>query len=452
MKAAMLSFSRLVADLHAKDGIRCNAITPGPTATPAWLAEGGLADQQGDRDEILAKVGSGTAAPGASRRPPDEIASVIVFLCSGAGELRHRSRLERRRRHRADHHLGDPNQRRSTRAGALETAYASSIAATGAATTLSRWHLPDGSRTDSPRGSAGGLEDDALSPLLRCARTNARPARPEQESDVCSLRTPFQRDRDRIVHCKAFRRLKHKTQVFIAPEGDHYRTRLTHTLEVSAISRGVARALRLNEDLTEAIALGHDLGHTPFGHAGEEALDAALRARYGRRLPAQRAVAARRRGARARRRGPEPDRRGARRHPAPHGRRTPGDARGPDRAHRRPRRLHEPRHRRRAPRRHPRSRPTCPGAAIALLGTTGSQRIDALVHDLVETSEAAGDIAQIGRLRGRDAGLRAYMFEHVYRGGARAEAERAALRSAHAVRALCSPTPTASRTTRSRRA
>ena len=80
---------------------------------------------------------------------------------------------------------------------------------------------------------------------------------------------PFQRDRDRIVHCKAFRRLKHKTQVFIAPEGDHYRTRLTHTLEVSGISRGVARALRLNEDLTEAIGLGHDLGHPPFGHAGE---------------------------------------------------------------------------------------------------------------------------------------------------------------------------------------
>ena len=92
----------------------------------------------------------------------------------------------------------------------------------------------------------------------------------EEESD---LRTCFQRDRDRIIHCKAFRRLKHKTQVFLSPEGDHYRTRLTHTLEVSQIARVIAKALSLNEDLTEAIALGHDLGHTPFGHAGERAID-----------------------------------------------------------------------------------------------------------------------------------------------------------------------------------
>lgn len=88
----------------------------------------------------------------------------------------------------------------------------------------------------------------------------------------CPLRTDFQRDRDRILHCKSFRRLMHKTQVFLSPEGDHYRTRLTHTLEVSQIARTIARGLRLNEDLTEAIALGHDLGHTPFGHAGERAL------------------------------------------------------------------------------------------------------------------------------------------------------------------------------------
>jgi dGTPase len=90
------------------------------------------------------------------------------------------------------------------------------------------------------------------------------------------LRTEFQRDRDRIIHCKAFRRLSHKTQVFLAPEGDHYRTRLTHTLEVAQIARSIARALRLNEDLTEAIALGHDLGHTPFGHTGESALSQCL--------------------------------------------------------------------------------------------------------------------------------------------------------------------------------
>ena len=91
--------------------------------------------------------------------------------------------------------------------------------------------------------------------------------------EQCDMRTVYQRDRDRILHCKAFRRLKHKTQVFLAPEGDHYRTRLTHTLEVSQIARSIARSLRLNEDLTEAIALGHDLGHTPFGHAGERALN-----------------------------------------------------------------------------------------------------------------------------------------------------------------------------------
>ncbi|MBQ9229432.1 MAG: deoxyguanosinetriphosphate triphosphohydrolase [Eubacterium sp.] len=94
---------------------------------------------------------------------------------------------------------------------------------------------------------------------------------PEEPDEI---RTCFQRDRDRIIHCQAFRRLKHKTQVFLAPTGDHYRTRLTHTLEVAQIARTIARALSLNEDLTEAIALGHDLGHTPFGHAGERALDA----------------------------------------------------------------------------------------------------------------------------------------------------------------------------------
>jgi len=98
----------------------------------------------------------------------------------------------------------------------------------------------------------------------------------ERPLDDDSYRTCFQRDRDRIIHCKAFRRLSHKTQVFLAPEGDHYRTRLTHTLEVSQIARSIARALRLNEDLTEAISLGHDLGHTPFGHTGEDALNDAL--------------------------------------------------------------------------------------------------------------------------------------------------------------------------------
>ncbi len=108
-----------------------------------------------------------------------------------------------------------------------------------------------------------------LSPYAaKSAETKGR----DRFADPCDIRTEYQRDRDRIIHCKAFRRLKHKTQVFLAPAGDHYRTRLTHTLEVAQIARTVAKALRLNQDLTEAIALGHDLGHTPFGHAGEDAL------------------------------------------------------------------------------------------------------------------------------------------------------------------------------------
>jgi len=114
-------------------------------------------------------------------------------------------------------------------------------------------------------------EEQLLSPFAsKSARTLGR----KRPTERCEIRTEFQKDRDRITHSKAFRRLMHKTQVFISPEGDHYITRLTHTLEVAQIARTIARALRLNEDLTEAIALGHDLGHTPFGHTGEDALDA----------------------------------------------------------------------------------------------------------------------------------------------------------------------------------
>ncbi len=114
------------------------------------------------------------------------------------------------------------------------------------------------------------LELRTLSPFAACSRNSRGRAYTETE---CDIRTVYQRDRDRIVHSKAFRRLKDKTQVFLSPQGDHYRTRLTHTLEVSQTARTIAKALRLNEDLVEAIALGHDLGHTPFGHAGEAALN-----------------------------------------------------------------------------------------------------------------------------------------------------------------------------------
>src|ERR1700726_3190708 len=119
-------------------------------------------------------------------------------------------------------------------------------------------------------------EDRDLAP----GATRSYPAHRERPEPDCGLRTPFQRDRDRIVHCKAFRRLKHKTQVFVAPEGDHYRTRLTHTLEVTQIARTIARALALNEDLGEAIGLWHDLGHPPFGHIGEDVLDRAAHERF----------------------------------------------------------------------------------------------------------------------------------------------------------------------------
>lgn len=113
-------------------------------------------------------------------------------------------------------------------------------------------------------------EEQILSPYACLCKNSQGRERPEEP---CPMRTDFQRDRDRIIHCKSFRRLKHKTQVFLSPEGDHYRTRLTHTLEVSQIARTVSRALRLNEDLTEAMAMGHDLGHTPFGHIGERTLN-----------------------------------------------------------------------------------------------------------------------------------------------------------------------------------
>ena len=122
---------------------------------------------------------------------------------------------------------------------------------------------------ESPREQRHALEELMLSPLaLPAEKSRGR----EREEEACNIRTCFQRDIDRILHSKAFRRLIHKTQVFLSPEGDHYRTRLTHTLEVARIARTVSRGLQLSEDLTEAVALGHDLGHTPFGHAGERAL------------------------------------------------------------------------------------------------------------------------------------------------------------------------------------
>ena len=175
-------------------------------------------------------------------------------------------------------------------------------------------------------------EERSLSPLgVRSYETRGR----VRDEEPCRVRTPFQRDRDRLLHSKPFRRLKGKTQVFIDPAGDHYRTRMTHTLETTAIARGVARALQLNEDLTEAIGLGHDTGHPPFGHAGEDALDECMRGTLWPRLSPQRAVAQDRREA-------QPDLGGARRDPQAHRDGGPGDARGPYRANRRPGCVHQP--------------------------------------------------------------------------------------------------------------
>jgi dGTPase len=246
-------------------------------------------------------------------------------------------------------------------------------------------------------------EESWLSPLaVRSYETRGR----DRAEEPCSVRTPFQRDRDRIVHSKPFRRLKGKTQVFIDPQGDHYRTRMTHTLETTAISRVVARALRLNEDLTEAIGLGHDMGHTPFGHAGEDALDEALSARFGRRF-----------------RHNEQSHRIARSlnltHEVCEGILTHTGPVEPETLEGRIVRLVD----RVAYINHDIDdalrygllrEADLPHDEIELLGPTGARRIDRLVHDLVETSAVAGDIRQSDKIGGAMHRLREFMFERVY--------------------------------------
>jgi dGTPase len=248
-------------------------------------------------------------------------------------------------------------------------------------------------------------EEGWLSPFaVRSYDTRGR----TREEPECRVRTPFQRDRDRILHSKAFRRLKGKTQVFIDPAGDHFRTRMTHTLETTAIARGVARALRLNEDLTEAIGLGHDMGHTPFGHAGEQVLDECLQARFelGFRHNEQSLRIAEslnltwevRDGILKHTGDQEPethegkivrivDRVAYINHDIDdavrHGILEPSDL---------------------------------PQEEVDLLGPTGSRRIDTLVHDLVESSAVAGDIVQGEEVGAAMLSLRSFMFERVYLG------------------------------------
>jgi dGTPase len=255
-------------------------------------------------------------------------------------------------------------------------------------------------------------EERELSPLA----VRSYPARRPRPEPDCGLRTPFQRDRDRIVHSKAFRRLKHKTQVFVAPRGDHYRTRLTHTLEATQISRTVARALALNEDLVEAIGLGHDLGHPPFGHIGEDVLDRCLSARFGSSFKhheqSLRVVDTLERDGQGLNLS-EPVRDGIVTHSgrAP----EPGTLEGKivrlmDRVAYVNHDIDD------AVRAGLISSEDLPGGPIEILGDTGPRRIDTLVHDLVEQSEAAGDIVQGDPVGGAMAELRDFMFERVYLG------------------------------------
>ncbi|MDO8185101.1 deoxyguanosinetriphosphate triphosphohydrolase [Conexibacter sp. JD483] len=261
---------------------------------------------------------------------------------------------------------------------------------------------------------------------LQPRATRSYPAVRERPEEDCGLRTPFQRDRDRIVHSKAFRRLKHKTQVFVAPEGDHYRTRLTHTLEVTQVSRTVARALGLNEDLTEAIGLGHDLGHPPFGHIGEDVIDRCLQRRFGRCFRhhehSLRVVE------RLERDGAglnltQPVRDGILGHSgrAPLPRTLEGRiVRLLDRVAYINHDIDD------AVRAGVLAERDLPAAPIAALGASGAQRIDLLVHDVVEQSARAGDdIVQSAEAGAAMAELRGYMFEHVYLGpAARAEHDK----------------------------
>src|SRR5581483_11348878 len=277
--------------------------------------------------------------------------------------------------------------------------------------------VPDvaGTVADSFAARMRAREELTLSALaVRSYETRGR-LRPEEE---CTVRTPFQRDRDRIVHSKPFRRLKGKTQVFIDPGGDHYRTRMTHTLETTGIARVVARALRLNEDLVEAIGLGHDTGHPPFGHAGEEALDAALRERFGGHF-----------------RHNEQSLRIAERfnltYEVRDGILTHTGAREPETLEGKIVRIVD----RVAYINHDiddairygiLEEGDLPKGELAVLGDTGAERIDTLVHDLIETSERSGDISQGDEVGGAMLSLRSFMFEHVYLGAeTRREHERA---------------------------
>ncbi len=281
-----------------------------------------------------------------------------------------------------------------------------------------------GNVADSFEALVREREELALSPrAVRSYETRGRTG-PEKP---CRFRTPFQRDRDRVVHSKAFRRLAHKTQVFIDPEGDHFRTRLTHTLETTGISRTVARALDLNEDLTEAIGLGHDLGHTPFGHAGEQALDAMLAEGFDRHFRhnehSLRVVDELERDGRGLNLTHEV-RDGILNHT---GENEPETLEGKvvrlvDRVAYINHDIDD------AIRAGAVKASDLPREEISVLGDRGSRRIDRLVHDIIESSAGESEIRQSPEVAEAMLSLREFMFERVYLSEhTRAQNERAVL-------------------------
>ena len=268
-------------------------------------------------------------------------------------------------------------------------------------------------------------EERRLSRYAVCAsRTRGR----EKAIAPCPLRTDFQRDRDRIIHCKAFRRLKFKTQVFLAPEGDHYRTRLTHTLEVAQVARTLARALRLNEDLTEAIALGHDLGHTPFGHIGERSLDELMPEGFRHNEQSKRCVETL-----------ENDgaglnltwevRDGILCHS---GRQFPATLEGE--CVRRADRIAYLNHDLDDALRGGVLKPfELPADCLKILGTTNGERINTMILDIVENSQDQPHLQMSPLIQSAMDGLREFMFERVYRDAWRAQEEA---RCDHVMKAL----------------
>ena len=229
------------------------------------------------------------------------------------------------------------------------------------------------------------LEQEELTRLSPRACKAVRSLGRDKPVEPCPLRTAFQRDRDRIIHCKAFRRLKFKTQVFLSPEGDHYRTRLTHTLEVAQVARTIARSLRLNEDLTEAIALGHDLGHTPFGHIGERTLDELMPGGFRHNEQSLRVVEVL-----------EKD----------------GDG------------LNLTREVRDGILRAGVLRPfELPVDCLKVLGNSHGERIDTMIRDVVQNSQEGKHLHMSDRVQAAMDGLREFMFEKVYRDAWRAAEE-----------------------------